>query len=484
MKNNTLSIIYILGLTTLSACKAPKVLMPTAEHNEVPQEFVNGNRDTTFVIQHLTIDYYFADNQLKNLINKALSDNLDYKIAMQRIHIADAYFRKAKGRLFPSIDALANASGTQYGKYTMEGVGNFDTNLSPNIDEDQKVKTNPVPNFFLGLGASWEIDLWGKLSNMREAARKRYFATIEGKKVLEASLVTRVAISYYDLIALDQEIAIINSNIELQENALEIVTVQYEVGRATNLAVMQAKAQLNNSKSMLKLKQQELQDAEMVMQELIGTYQGSVVRNEKIDIAAVQLLSQNAVPTQVMRNRPDVVRAYYELEAAHADAKAARAAFFPTLTLNAYGAYNAFSGEMLFNPKSLAWQALGGLTAPIFKQAQIKNDFKIATNEQQIAFYDYQKTAMNAYREVDNLLRNISNTNEAFVYKKAELDAIKEGVSISNDLYLTGYATYLEIISAQKSKLEADLQLINLKRRQVQNYILLYKALGGGYTTN
>src|SRR5690606_34604410 len=100
------------------------------------------------------------------------------------------------------------------------------------------------------------------------------------------------------------------------------------------------------------------------------------------------------------------------------------------------------------------------------------------------AFYDYQKTAMNAYREVDNLLRNISNTNEAFVYKKAELDAIKEGVSISNDLYLTGYATYLEIISAQKSKLEADLQLINLKRRQVQNYILLYKALGGGYTTN
>lgn len=483
MKIYSKGIGVVLAITALSACKAPKVVIPNNEH-KAPEVFTVGARDTSFDISAMTVDNFFADAQLKNLIQKALQDNWDYKIALQRINIADAYFRKAKGRLFPSIDGLANASGTKYGKYTMEGVGNFDTNLSPNIEEDQKIKTNPVPNFFLGLGASWEIDVWGKLRNMREGAKKRYFATIEGRKLLEATLVSQVAMAYYDLIALDQEISILNTNIKLQENALEIVNVQYEVGRATKLAVMQSQAQLNNSKSLLKLKQQELQDAEMMMQELIGEYEGSVTRSEKIDIAAVKMLTMNAVPTQVMKNRPDIQKAYLELEATHADAKAARAAFFPTLTLNAYGAYNAFSGEMLFNPKSMAWQLLGGLTAPIFNQGQLKNDFKIATNEQQIAYFEFQKTAMNAYREVNNLLKNIVNTNDAYDFKEKEVAAIKEGVGISNDLYLTGYATYLEIIAAQKSKLEADLQIIELKRRQVQNYIQLYKALGGGYTAS
>ena len=472
---------YIFSSAVLLAagCKVPAVLSDTAG-KELPREFVIPASDT-LNIQQLTIDDFFADQYLKQLIRKTLRDNPDYRIAFKRISIAEAYLVKSRGALWPSLKGLGNASATQYGKYTMEGVGNFDTNLSPNIEESQKIGTHPTPNYFLGFGADWELDIWGKYRHTKRAAKARFWATVEGKKLLESMLVTQTALVYYDLIALDQEISILHNNIRLQEEAFEVVQIHQEVGRSTLLAVKQMEAQLNNSRSLLYLKQQELQEAETAMQELIGEYEGSVVRSNSIDIQAVRYLYNNAVPVQVMAYRPDIRQALHELEATHADAKAARAAFFPSVNITAYLAYNAFSGEMLFNPASLGWQVLGGITAPILNKNQIRSDFKIATAQQEIAFIELERATMKAYREVNLLLRKISNTNLAYAEKEKESRAITSGVEISQDLYMNGYANYLELIAARKSKLEADLQIIELKRMQVQQLVQLYKVLGGGY---
>lgn len=472
---------YILSSVILvaGACKVPSVISDTAG-KAMPREFVIPASDTVY-IQQLTIDDFFADQHLKQLIRKTLQDNPDYRIAFKRIRIAEAYLSKSRGALFPALKGMGNASATRYGKYTIEGVGNFDTNLSPNIEENQKVGTNPTPNYLLGLGVDWEIDIWGKYRQLKNAAKARFWSTVEGRKLLEATLVTRTALVYYDLIALDQEIRILHNNIRLQEEALEVVQIHQEVGRSTLLAVKQMEAQLSNSRSLLYLKQQELQEAETAMQELIGEYEGSVVRSSSIDIKAVRYLYNNAVPVQVMACRPDIRQALYELEATHADARAARAAFFPTVNIAGYLAYNAFSGEMLFNPASLGWQILGGLTAPVFQKNQIRSDFKIATTQQEIAFIELEKVTMNAYREVNLLLKQVSNTNMAYAEKEKESKAITMGVEISQDLYMNGYANYLELIAARKSKLEAELQIVELKRMQVQQLVQLYKALGGGY---
>jgi multidrug efflux system outer membrane protein len=473
---------YIGGsLLLLASCKVPQLPLQQ-QQSEVPNAFDTLTSTSNVKnIQELTYDTYFADPYLKQLISVALTDNLDYAIAQKRLDIATAVWRKSNNAFLPSISGIANASATKYGKYTMEGVGNFDTNLSPNIEDKQKISTNPTPNYWLGLGADWEIDIWGKLRNMKKSAKARYFATAEGKKLIEATLVSEVIAMYYDIIALDQEIAILENNITLQEQALEVVKLHQEVGRATLLAVKQMASQVYNAKAILAQKQNDREIAIQAMNALLGRYDGDIERSKEIIIPAVQYLYNYAIPTQVMQTRPDVKQALLELEASHAYVKAARTAFFPTVNIGAQLAFNAFSGEMLFNPASIARNVMGGLVAPIFNKSQIRNDFKIATAQQEIAYLEFEKIAMQAYREVNTLLKNVQYVNEAYVNKSNEVKTIAEGVDISQDLYMNGYANYLELITARKSKLDAEMEIIDLKRNQIRNIIKLYKALGGGY---
>lgn len=473
---------YVLGASVLflAACKVPQTIQTPIPDN-IPVTFVQQITDTIDV-KNLTADQFFADEQLVEYINLALRDNWDYKIILKRMEIAMAHLSTAKAQFLPSVYGLGNASGTKYGKYTMEGVGNFDTNLSPNIQDNQRVKTDPVPNYYLGLGANWEIDVWGKLKQKKVAAQQRFMASNEGRKYLESALVTNIAATYYDLVVTDQEIGMLLQNLKLQADALDIIKIQFDVGRATKLAVSQMEAQYNNSQALLYTKKAVLAETEAAMLALLGKFDMPIVRKKEIDLHAVRYLSGQAIPTQVMQNRPDVQQAFLELQATHADAKSARAAFFPTVNISAYGAFNAFSGDMLFNPASIAWQLFGGLTAPIFNKKQIKNDFNIAKTNQEIAFFEFQKVAQGAYLEVNTILKQLAHNNDAFLWKQKELTALNEGIALSDELYLSGYATYLEIVSAQRSKLEADMQVIEIKRQQVYNFIKLYKALGGGFT--
>jgi multidrug efflux system outer membrane protein len=456
-----------LGIVLLSGCaipgkvaKVPKPILPVAYNNSQAAD--------TLSIAQLSYAEFFNDPMLVQVIDQVVQKNLDHKIALEQLKIAQAQLAMRRGAMLPNIQAVLSGSGTRYGKYTIEGVGNFDTNLSPNIEENQKVNTNITPNYWLGLSASWEIDIWGKLANLKRAAQLRFFATEQGRQVLQSALVTQAATWYYDLITLDQQQAILKENIALQESALEMVKVQKEVGRATELAVQQFTAQLTNSRAILFELQKQVINTENNLLRLMGEFDGKVERAQTI--APVQL-----------KYRPDVKRAFSELEASHADAKAARAAFFPTVSLSGYGAFSAFSGAQVFNPASAAFQLLANMVAPIFQQNQLKSQFKIATTQQEIAFLSYQSIILEAFQEVKTLLAYI-NANESIVLlKQQEVEALDKSVDVSNELFVTGYANYLEIINAQRSKITADIDLIIANRSQAQTMLLLYKALGGGW---
>lgn len=468
------------GIALLAiSCSAPR-LHSVKEVNPLPDAYEEKMPIDSNNVARLHFEDFFKDQKLTALIHKVLANNLDNRIAAERIKIATAYLEARQGALLPSVTAGLRASGTHYGKHTMEGVGNFDTNLSPNIDNSQQIPTFITPDYWLGLSASWEIDLWGKLKSLQGAAMERFLATQQGKDLLTSALVTHTSTLYYELIMLDKEVAILKQNIRLQEKAVEVVKIHKEVGRATELAVQQFEAQLSNTKAALYNASQEIVSAENKLLELTGHYTGVIERGPSIDTHSIQYLARHGNPHQLMEYRPDIRMSYHELAASHADAKAARAAFFPSLTIGTFAGFNAFNAAKIFNPTSIAYQLLGGLTAPVFQKRQLKSGFKIATAEQEIAFLNYQKTVNSAFQEVRTLLSYIANNHQILVEKRKEVLALDKGLRVSQDLYINAYATYLEIIAAQKSKINAEMDLIKTERNHVNILIQLYKALGGG----
>lgn len=482
MKSNIKSIsvyLTIVGASVQVGCLSPGKIS-NHKHKEIPKEFSTVQQSEPANL--LNREEFFKDEQLKSLIKDVLNHNPDLNIALQRIEMAVAELRASKARLFPSVQGMATASGTKYGKYTMEGVGNYDTNLSPNIEDDQKVETNPTPNFWLGLSSSWEIDFWGKLRQLKKSAKQRLIASQEGVNWAKSQLVAQTARLYFELVCLDKELDIIDQNIILQSRGLEIVEAQKMGGRATELAVQQFKAQLLNTRSTRYSLSQQILETENQLNLLRGQYTGNIERSKEISFSQhFDEMKNFGIPSQMLLKRPDVIQAAAELKASKADVLAARAAFFPNISVSAYGAFNAFNSQLLFANGSLANQILSGLTAPIFQQHQLRAQFRITNAQQKAAFHQYEKTAINAYQEVVNQLKGLENLKEMVSLKKDEVQALEQGVSISNDLYITGYASYLEIVTAQKSKLDAQLQLINLQRLRINSHIGLYKALGGGW---
>jgi len=360
-------------------------------------------------------------------------------------------------------------------------VGNYDSNLSPNLNSKQQIPTTPTPDFFAGARSSWEVDLWGKLKNQKKAALARYLATQSGYRLIATELTAQIAANYYELLALDSELGIIKKNIALQESALEIVQIQKLGGRATELAVQQFIAQLAYTKALQYEVSQQITETENAIRLLTGSFNRAIPRDTSIITLAEPRQLNTGIPTQLLLNRPDIRQAELELTALNADIRSARAAFFPSLTINAYGGYNAFRGALLFDPASAVYGIVGGLTAPLLNRRRVKADYEYKVAEAKAALYDYQKTIIGGYQEVMNSLRGMDNFRRYYQFKQEEVTALNNAVSVSRDLYLVGRATYLEVITAQKNVLDAELQLAVTKKNIFLNEVSLYRALGGGW---
>lgn len=458
----------------LAACATPQVAdIKTA------QELPNINEGKTKEFSDLNLKTYFNDPELNKLFDLVVEANPDLLIAQQRVEMANSYLQRAKMALLPSLEAGVIASGDHYGKYTIDGVGNYDTNLSPNISKDQRVNRDITPNYWLGARSSWEVDAWGKLKNQRLAAQKRFFASNEGVNLLKVELFTDIANLYYQLVSLDNRLRIYQENFNLQQRAFEIVVAQREIGKATELAVQQFNAQNKNILAEIEHLRAEIVAIEQAIQTLTGTYGGEVKRGSKLMVANKSILNQNIDIQNVINSRPDVMANYLVLEATHADAKAAKAAFYPRIGLDAQVGLNSFSAETFFRPSSLAGQLLGGLMVPIFNKGQLKHEFNVASKEQEIAFLTYQKSITSSFNELQSILKQITIYEKVLELKGQEVEHLDRAVEVSNELYLTGYANYIELINSQKTKLQAELDLLTIQSENARNNVLLFKALGG-----
>jgi len=423
----------------------------------------------------------FADTYLVRLIDIAVRQNPDVSMAIQRIEAARSFFRIRKGAMLPSVEAAASASAQKYGNYTMEGVGNFDTNLSGNIDEDQKVSLPVVPYYFLGLRSSWEVDLWGKLKNQKSAAYMRLLGAEQARNLIITTLVAEVSFRYYELLALDEELDILQRNLVLQDSAVHVAQVQQEVGRTTTLGIQQLQAQLLRTQSLSVQTEQNIAKTENELNYLLGRFPQQVERAKNFLEHDIPGSLTAGLPEQILNKRPDVLKAEADLKASKADVAAAKAAFLPSLTLAPFVGYNAFNSALLFNPGSLAYGIIGGLAAPLVNRSAIKGNYNRSEAEKMEAYYNYNKIALGAFSEVQIALSNMENLRRIYTLNQLEAQVLSQAVGTSNELFKAGYASYLEVISAQRNALEAEINQVETKKNLFMSLITLYRSSGGGW---
>ena len=471
------ALVALVGLLGLGGCQLPKTaLLPTAR--PVPTMF--GNQRDTVGIATQNWRTFFGDEPLVALIDSALSGNFDLRIATQRIEQARATFDYSRGFLAPQVNTAASVGLDRYGRNTLNGVGNYDTNLSDNVQGNLLIP-NPTPDFFLGVRSNWEVDIWGKLRNRRKAAYLRLLGSEQGRRAVVTGLVAEIARQYYSLLALDSEQEIIQRNIDYQQNALDLVRVQKEAGRVTELAVQQFAAQLLNTRSRQAQVRQQIVATENTLNRLLGRYPQPIARGRSLQTRELPGTVLTGMPAQMLLRRPDIRQAELDLEAASVDVAVARAEFLPSLNLTGYLGLNSFRLGTLVSPASLAAGLLSGLSAPVLNRRFVRANYGGSVAQRQEVFYRYRQSIVDGFSEVTTSLRGVENYREVAEFQAEEVTTLRQAVSTANDLFRSGYATYLEVITAQRTVLEAELALINTKQAQFLALTDLYRSLGGGW---
>jgi NodT family efflux transporter outer membrane factor (OMF) lipoprotein len=466
-------ILLFIALTAWS-CKSVKTTQqpPMAV---LPDQYSN-NSDTTNSAQ-VKWKSYFADQQLVAIVDSALLYNWDVLAAMQRIRAAQADVLLNKGAMLPLVTAGGSAGLNKFGDYTMDGAGNRNTE----IYNGQDIPTR-LPDYFVGLQTSWEVDLWGKLSSRKKAAVARFLATAEGKKVLVTNLIAEIAVNYYDLLALDEALKMITATVSLQENALEIVKIQKESAAANELAVEQFEARLLELRDMRLDVLQQISQTENRINLLSGSYPKQIGRDSSFFTRAVPFTVKLGVPAALLINRPDIRQAELELVAAKADVKAAKAAFYPSLNIGGSIGFQSYKTSLLFQSQaSLAFSLLGNLSAPLLNRSAIKAAFYTADAVQLESLYNYHKTIVSGYVEVYNEMQQLKTLEQRVELKTRAATVLNRSIETSSELFRTGRANYLEVLVAQENALKSKLELINTRKNQFQSTINIYKALGGGW---
>lgn len=460
--------IALSGCTTLST----ELSIPD---KELPARFQD-QKDATSIAG---IDWrqYFSDTLLLKLIDTAISNNIDLQTALQRIEISRSSVKLANGALLPKVDLNVGAGIRKFGLYTMDGAGNASTFITPG----QIVPEN-LPDYYVGLQASWEVDIWGKLRNQRKSAVAQYLSSIEGTNFVISNLVADVAIGYYKLLALDNELDIIRQTALKQQEALEVIKIQKEAGRTNELAVQQFNAQLLNTQVLEKQTLQQIAETENTLNFLLGRYPQPIQRSKDVLFAKMPQPISAGVPSQLLANRPDIRAAEFQVEASKFDLKAAKAAFFPNFNITASFGFQAFNPEFLFmSPASIAYSVMGTIVAPLINRNALEAQFNTAKANQLSAMYNYQKTILNGYVEVANELSKIRNLQQINSLKTQQSDVLKQSVETSNELFKYARASYLEVLLAQQSALQTHLELIDVIKQQRISTVNIYKALGGGW---
>ena len=462
------------AVLTFTACKIPAVVEKT-ENKAVPAGYSNSQDSTNSAnIQWRT---YFTDPYLNALIDTALKNNQELNITLQEMSITRNEIQARKGEYLPFVGVKAGAGIDKKARYTPQGAAEKNIEIAPG-----KETPEPLGDLLLAAYASWEVDIWHKLHNATKASVNRYLSSVEGRNFVMTNLVAEVANSYYELLALDNQLAIVKQNLDIQRNALGIVKLQKEATRTTELAVRKFEAEVLKNSSLQYDIQQQVTETENRINFLLGRYPQPIARDGKLFNSALPAAVHAGLPSQLLANRPDIKKAELELAAARLDIKVAKAQFYPSLGISAAIGYQAFNpSHFVKTPESILYSLAGDLMAPIVNRNAIRAMYSNANAKQIQAVYNYERTILNAYVEVANQLSKIGNLEKSYDLKSKQVEALTQSINISNDLFKSARADYMEVLLTQRDALESKFELVETKKQQMNAMVNVYRALGGGW---
>lgn len=468
--------LFILVLIALFVgCNTPQNALKQA-NKSVPDSFKNQSASDSISVAEIDWRAYFGDARIIALIDTALHNNQELNIVLQELIVNQNEVLEKSGEYLPSVSAGAGLAAEKPGRFTRDGAVEHSLEIEEGIEFPE-----PLGDFQFGAVASWEVDIWRKLRNSRDATQLRYLAANEGRNFLISNLVAEIAHSYYELMALDNLLEIINNNASIQEEALRKVKIQKQNAKTNQLAVNRFEAQLLKTQNLQYDVRQQIVETENRINFLVGRYPSTIDRNTVgfMDLGIDSI--QAGVPALLLHNRPDIRQAEYELQAAKLDLQVARADFYPSLDISASTGFQAFKPEFLLKPESILFNLAGDLAAPLVNKKAIRARYNMASGRQVQAVYQYEQTVLNAYTDVLNQLTKLDNYANSFATKQREVDILSESVNIANTLFRYAKADYVEVLLTQEEVLDAKMELVETKLQQLQAKVEIYRALGGGW---
>ena len=404
------------------------------------------------------------DPILNTLIEEAVRANKDLLIATARI---DEY----AGRLGISRADLFPQAGVGYGafrqKNTLPGASYKDTYNS----------------YEMTLNASWEIDLWGKIRRQNEAARAQLLASEDTRRGVLLSLTASVAGAYVLLRDLDRQLEIANQTADTRAASYKLFLDRYEGGVISILELSQNKSQYDEALATIPSIEKAIAQQENALSILLGRNPGPIERGNNIDTLTPPVIPEG-LPSSLLEQRPDIRSAEQQLIAANALIGAARAAYYPSISLT--GVFGVASGNLsnLFSSSSKIWQYGGAIDMPIFTAGRIGSQVDVAEAQQQQALFNYQKSIQNAFREVNDALVDQNRTRVQLEAQRQQVESLQQYAATARLRYDNGYTSYLEVLDAERSFFQAQLQFTQTQQKLLQAIIDLYKAMGGGWPEN
>lgn len=451
----------------LSSCITKPYTTPVEELDNLPS-YNNVEQADTATLASLRWDEYYNDPYLQCYIAEAADSNFNVRIAIKQIEQAQAYFKQSKAAIAPAFSA--GASATYYNPSDVGVVA---------YDKDYRAE---VYNF--SLSASWEVDIWGKLRSAKRAAYANLLSQHAAKDAVVTQMISQIAGAYYQLLALDYKLKVINETVINNQAYLETVSALKESGQTSEVAVQQALAQLMGAKMYIPQLEASIVIMENYICYLMGRPGTTVERTElnSLSVDGINSSLASGVPSQLLQYRPDVRQAEFSLRAAHESFNMSKAAMYPSLTLSGQvGSEAADITNWFAMPTSLFWTVVGGLTQPIFAGRQLKTAKEVASLQKDQALLGFQSTLLNAAQEVSNAYLSCNSSAAALEMQQQQVDALRKALDYSEDLMVRGYATYLDVLAAQSALFASELSICDSYLSAMSQKIDLYRALGGGW---
>jgi multidrug efflux system outer membrane protein len=411
----------------------------------------------------------FRDETLTGLVKTALQENFEVRIAAERVLQARAAYRITRAGQWPSIDVSVEATAA---RASQKGAN---TAIPAGVDTD-------VSYTQAGFSLGWELDVWGRLRRLSEAARAQYLATEEARRGVVTTLIGDVSETYLALRALDLELEIARRTRDVANDSLRLTEARRASGVASALDVRQAEQLLFTATGQIASIEREIAQAENALSLLLGHVPGDVPRGRPLEALQAPPTVPAGLPSALLERRPDIRRAEQELVAANAQIGAAKAEYFPRISLTGFlGGQSRALTDLLSAPARLATASVGA-AAPVFNAGRTRGNVQLAEAIHREALVNYQRVIYTAFRDVSDGLAAYTKTNEQRTQQERLVEALNASSELARQRYQGGLDSYLPVLDAQRNLFQGELELARLRQQELASVVQLYRALGGGWT--